>query len=528
MLPELLVHHLTGEVVAERTSAGTTGWSTSRSGTWSEPLAEAAGLDPALLPGSPPPAPGSGRGRASRSTWWAATTPPRRWPWARPGGGPAFVSAGTWLLVGVRATEPDLGARPPGATTSPTRSARWAGSACSRTWPAPGWSRAAARPGATPDRRVIEPPAAAVDEPDAGSTWPTPGSSPRRHAGRGHRRPGAAGRTPRRRSWCAASSSRRPRGRRRPRPLGARADGRSVRRAAPVVPLPVPPGRAGRAGHRRPRGGDRRATPWCRASPSASIPTGWRRHEERRGDEHRGGRPAGADRAAGRSAGRVKVTELAVELDVSEMTIRRPRRAGRAGDGAARPGRRRGHRAPALRPAVQPPGPGQGPHRRQAGAAGGRRRRHRRRRLVHPAAPGRPPRQVRSSPWSPTGRTRSRPCRTPGVTALLTGGQLDRRTGSLVGPLATRAAREVLLRRLFVSAAPCTPARHLRGDAGGGRGQAGPGRRGRRGRGGGRLQQARPGGPGPGLPPERVDLLVTELDPADPALDPYRDRWRIL
>jgi DeoR family fructose operon transcriptional repressor len=40
-----------------------------------------------------------------------------------------------------------------------------------------------------------------------------------------------------------------------------------------------------------------------------------------------------------------------------------------------------------------------------------------------------------------------------GITALLTGGQLDQRTGSLVGPLAHRAARDVALRCLFVSAA---------------------------------------------------------------------------
>jgi DeoR family fructose operon transcriptional repressor len=44
-----------------------------------------------------------------------------------------------------------------------------------------------------------------------------------------------------------------------------------------------------------------------------------------------------------------------------------------------------------------------------------------------------------------------------GVTALLTGGELDPRTGSLVGPLATRAARDLLLRRLFVSAAAVDP-----------------------------------------------------------------------
>ena len=44
-----------------------------------------------------------------------------------------------------------------------------------------------------------------------------------------------------------------------------------------------------------------------------------------------------------------------------------------------------------------------------------------------------------------------------GVTALLTGGELDPRTGSLVGPLATRPARDLLLRRLFVSAAAVDP-----------------------------------------------------------------------
>lgn len=44
-----------------------------------------------------------------------------------------------------------------------------------------------------------------------------------------------------------------------------------------------------------------------------------------------------------------------------------------------------------------------------------------------------------------------------GVTALLTGGQLDENTGSLVGPLATRAASHVLLRRLFVSCAALDP-----------------------------------------------------------------------
>jgi DeoR family transcriptional regulator, fructose operon transcriptional repressor len=116
----------------------------------------------------------------------------------------------------------------------------------------------------------------------------------------------------------------------------------------------------------------------------------------------------------------------------------------------------------------------------------------------------------------------------PGITVLLTGGQLDPRTGSLVGPMATRAAREVLLRRLFVSAAALDP-RHGTSEA--------------------TLEEAEvklaladvaaevvvavdssklgQRAPARGLTPDRVDLLVTELDPADPRLDPYRDHWRL-
>lgn len=116
----------------------------------------------------------------------------------------------------------------------------------------------------------------------------------------------------------------------------------------------------------------------------------------------------------------------------------------------------------------------------------------------------------------------------PGVTALLTGGQLDPRTGSLVGPMAARAAREVLLRRLFVSAAALHP-RHGTSEA--------------------TLEEAEvklalaevaaevvvavdssklgQRAPARGLAPDRVDLLVTELDPADARLDAYRDRWEV-
>jgi DeoR family transcriptional regulator, fructose operon transcriptional repressor len=115
-----------------------------------------------------------------------------------------------------------------------------------------------------------------------------------------------------------------------------------------------------------------------------------------------------------------------------------------------------------------------------------------------------------------------------GVTALLTGGQLDARTGSLVGPLATRAARQLLLRRLFVSAAALDP-EHGTSET--------------------TLEDAEVKlaladvaaevvvavdssklghrSTARGLTPERVTVLVTELDPADELLDPYRDRWEV-
>jgi DeoR family fructose operon transcriptional repressor len=115
-----------------------------------------------------------------------------------------------------------------------------------------------------------------------------------------------------------------------------------------------------------------------------------------------------------------------------------------------------------------------------------------------------------------------------GVTALLTGGQLDRRTGSLVGPMAVRAAREVLLRRLFVSAAALHPD-HGTSEA--------------------TLEEAEvklaladvaaevvvavdssklgQRAPARGFGPARIALLVTELDPADARLDPYRALWEI-
>lgn len=45
----------------------------------------------------------------------------------------------------------------------------------------------------------------------------------------------------------------------------------------------------------------------------------------------------------------------------------------------------------------------------------------------------------------------------PGIRAVLTGGELDPRTGSLVGPVAVRAAGTFLLSRFFLSAAAVEP-----------------------------------------------------------------------
>jgi DeoR family fructose operon transcriptional repressor len=112
-----------------------------------------------------------------------------------------------------------------------------------------------------------------------------------------------------------------------------------------------------------------------------------------------------------------------------------------------------------------------------------------------------------------------------GVTALLTGGGLDPRTGSLVGPLAVRAARELFLARLFMSAAAL--------DAELGSSES-------------TLEDAAVKlaladsasevilavdsskldgrAPARAFEIDRIDYLVTELEPDDKRLDPYRER----
>lgn len=116
-----------------------------------------------------------------------------------------------------------------------------------------------------------------------------------------------------------------------------------------------------------------------------------------------------------------------------------------------------------------------------------------------------------------------------GITAILTGGQLDARSGSLVGPIACRSAGQITLHRFFASAAGV--------DVDHGATEA-------------TLEEAevkrvlataadevvlavdasklgqRAGAVG--LEWAHIDVLVTELDPDDKRLKPFRDLARLL
>ncbi len=78
MLPELVVARLTGEVVSESTSAGTTGLLDLATGDWSPELSAAIGLPRSRLPAILPTGTRVGSWRAFPSTSSAVTTPHRR------------------------------------------------------------------------------------------------------------------------------------------------------------------------------------------------------------------------------------------------------------------------------------------------------------------------------------------------------------------------------------------------------------------------------------------------------------------
>ena len=541
LLPDLLVHHLTGAVLAERSIAGTTGLVDVHTGTWSDDLAASVGLDPGVLAPLAPATTAAGSWRdipvhlvGGHDTASAVVA-----IGAAPGVAAAFVSAGTWLLVGREQPHADLGeparranfSNEPGALGGyrflKNVPGYWLIEQCRPAW-AP---RAAQDVGDVGDllaaaRRVPPGPVADLADPRLlapeevlgviTSSAGLPRTAPAAHVVRCIVD-----------SMAAAERGGDRRDRRRRGDLGA---GRRVPRRA----LPRNAGRPDR-GSRAPR------------------PGRGHRHGKRHGAGCCPGRvrrsrrcphpPPGGERVSIesmdrlerieevlRSSGRARVGELAAELDVSEMTIRRDL------DLLVEHGVAQRIRGGAIAIGPQPFAErfGRNAKAKERIAA----------KLVDLVGDGGAIGVDASSTLQRlAGRISSAAGLTvvtngpdtfatlhqrAGVTALLTGGQLDRRTGSLVGPLATRAARDLLLRVFCASAAGIDP---VRGTSEATLEEAEV-----------KLSLADVAGevviavdstklghraPAAAFRPDRIACLVTELEPADPRLDPYRERWRL-
>ena len=116
-----------------------------------------------------------------------------------------------------------------------------------------------------------------------------------------------------------------------------------------------------------------------------------------------------------------------------------------------------------------------------------------------------------------------------GVAPLITGGSTDPRTGSLVGPLAVRAAQGLLLGRYFLSAAAidatlgtseaCLEDAEVKQAFAASASEVvvavDSSKLGRR-------------AVAPGLGLSRIDVLATELDPSHVRLDPYRETTEVI
>jgi rhamnulokinase len=108
MLPELLAYELSSAAASERSNAGTTALLDVSTGDWALDLLEAVDVDPAIMP-TPEPAGrrlGDHRGVpvhlvAAHDTACAFAASPLG------ADDSAFVSAGTWVLVGIERAEPD-------------------------------------------------------------------------------------------------------------------------------------------------------------------------------------------------------------------------------------------------------------------------------------------------------------------------------------------------------------------------------------------------------------------------------------
>jgi rhamnulokinase len=109
LLPDLLVHELTGYVGAERSNASTTALLDTRAGDWTQWLPQEVGVPPELLPDVRAATEMAGTYRGvpvhlvgSHDTASAFVAVP-----GIPGPGTAVVSSGTWVLVGAERAEPD-------------------------------------------------------------------------------------------------------------------------------------------------------------------------------------------------------------------------------------------------------------------------------------------------------------------------------------------------------------------------------------------------------------------------------------
>lgn len=122
LIPDLLTYWLTGQRAAEVTNASTTGLLDVRTRDWAPELARAAGIRPAILPplASPGTVVGGLRAELAAETGLAAGTPVTAVgshdtasavvgvPAADDGPGWAYISCGTWSLVGLELEAPVL------------------------------------------------------------------------------------------------------------------------------------------------------------------------------------------------------------------------------------------------------------------------------------------------------------------------------------------------------------------------------------------------------------------------------------
>ena len=108
MLPELVVYRLTGEMVGERTSAGTTGLVSLETGAWSEQLLDEIGLDGRVFPPlrSAPEQVGAWQGVPVHLVGGHDTSSAVVAMSGAPQEGAAFASIGTWVLVGMERRTP--------------------------------------------------------------------------------------------------------------------------------------------------------------------------------------------------------------------------------------------------------------------------------------------------------------------------------------------------------------------------------------------------------------------------------------